>query len=455
MLPVAACKFPELPAIDVDAATDAPADAPPTCVPDTIVCDDALGVYTDCSIDGSVELQIRCSLGCDPNMEKCVDIDPSNGLATYLDMASAAPDLVLQGTTVIDTAAGTIFVDGESVVVPRFLAAGGIRVFAVRSLMISGTTTIVPDNGNPALAFVSDGDVVITGLLDVSANGSQGGPKAYWGGPLGGEWECAGGYSVDAVVGAGGAGGAGGAQIGGDGGDGAPGQGAAGGTALVAVEPLRGGCEGGTATGVSAYGDGGGGGGALQITSRTRIELRTSGVIDASGGGARQPAGSRRAGGGGGAGGNVVLEAPQVILDGPGVVVSTKGGGGAGAGTSPASNGSDGGYDDAPAPGGTSEFQSHGGRGGTATSNPFPGEFAMGAGYEGGGGGGAVGTTLFRTTAGAIVPVNGAAIRSGSSVEPLRTRTIVGRPLTGRWRSRGRWPHGAAGGARRRRCWSS
>jgi hypothetical protein len=88
------CKFPypgdvELDGADLDAltATDASADASPPCVADSVVCDDANGIYVDCSSTGTIEFQMTCPLGCASGQEKCVDIDPSNGVATYLDMA--------------------------------------------------------------------------------------------------------------------------------------------------------------------------------------------------------------------------------------------------------------------------------------------------------------------------------------------------------------------------------
>lgn len=420
----AGCKFPYPESIDIDAATavDATVDASIACVPDSIVCDDALGVYTDCSTDGIVELQLQCPLGCATDMEKCVDIDPSNGLAIYLDMALDPPDLLLEGTSVIDTEMGTIFVNGESVSPPRFLS-GGIRVFVVRSMSITGNVTVVHDYASPALAFVSLGDVSITGTLDVSADLSSGGPSASWGGDQSGLAKCNAGWAMVAP-GGGGAGGAGGVDRGGDGGEGTESAGLDGGDALTPFVPFWGGCEGGTSFVGTGGGAGGGGGGALQIASRSRIELQGAGTIDASGGGGQLTTGTRRPGSGGGAGGNILLEAPQIVLNGRSVVISTKGGAGSGAGTGPESNGADGGIDAAPAAGGNSTFQSHGGAGGTATAAPTEGFYAMGGTYEGGGGGGSAGMTGFATTAGTIVPVNGAAIRSKSTMTTLGTRYV-------------------------------
>ncbi len=423
-LALAACSFPAPDLIDAppaDApvdAPDAPTDAPYACTPDAIVCDDAQGIYIDCSPEGTVEFQITCPLGCATDMEKCLDIDPSNGLAMYLDMAATAPDLVLQGNSSIDTRNGIILVAGEGVTIPTAVA-NGIRVFAVRSLTIDGVAQVQRDYGNWPLAFVSHGNVLIRGTLDVSAQGFEGGAGAYWGGDQSESGPCAGLWTSGQ-----GASGAGGGEPGGGGGQitGLPRT--TGGPAGAAIEPLRGGCEGGTnlALGTSS---GGGGGGGLQITSRTRIDLVDSGVIDASGGGATHENSTPEfSGGGGGAGGNVLLEAPQVVLNGTNVVISTKGGGGAGAGTTTAANGADGGIGPGRAPGGPSTQQAPGGPGGDGTLAPGAGSDFMCSPCKAGGGGGASGMIVFRTMAGSIAPQNGAAVRSKTMVTAIRTRYL-------------------------------
>jgi hypothetical protein len=429
---LAACKFPELPPVAddengdaaVDGAADAAVDAPVACQPNTIDCDDAQGVYTECSPQGVASFQMQCPLGCASNMEKCVDIDPSNGLAMYLDMAATAPDLVLADGSSINPHDGAILVAGVGVQVPSFTTAAGIRVFVVRSLSIGGTTSVLRRYNTFSVAFVSHGDVTISGLVDVSAQGSEGGAGAAWGLDADSDRTC---YGHTTTSFGPGAGGAGGAEPGGGGGATSAESGASGGTAMSYVEPLRGGCEGGTILGFAGSSSvGGGGGGALQITSRTQIRLTGSGTIDASGGGAVHlpQAGERTAGGGGGGGGNLLLEAPQVILDGAAVAVSTKGGGGAGASSNSGSAGADGGFDAPPASGGPSPIQSHGGAGGTESQPPRAGFDASCSGCEAGGGGGAVGLTVFRTLVGAIAPQNGAAVRSKQMVTSVRTRLV-------------------------------
>ncbi|HUQ04089.1 MAG TPA: hypothetical protein VM261_16435 [Kofleriaceae bacterium] len=432
-----ACKFPELDPVEVDARTgtdgdvggdamtDAEVDAPVACAPSTIDCDDATDVYTECSAQGVATFQMMCPLGCSTTAEKCVDIDPSNGLAMYLDMAATAPDLVLTGTSTINPDTGAILVGGTGVVVPTFTTANDVRVFVVKSLSLQGTTSVLLDYETYAIAFVSHGDVSISGLFDISAQGSQGGAGAAWGFDQGSMRGCTGGYPAQLGPGAGGGGGA---ELGGRGGSTSSASGSSGGAVASYAEPLLGGCEGGGVIGTqqSSQSVGGGGGGALQITSRTRIELSGSGVIDASGGGASHtPAGGERLpGAGGGGGGNIVLEAPQVILDGANVVISTKGGGGAGASTSTTASGTDGGFDAARAPGGNSSISSHGGAGANGTQGPGAGLDAGCSGCQGGGGGGAAGLTVFRNIVGAIAPQNGAAVRSKQMTTTIRTRLV-------------------------------
>ncbi|HEX3759774.1 MAG TPA: hypothetical protein VHW23_13765, partial [Kofleriaceae bacterium] len=48
-----------------------------------------------CNGDGTAEVAQPCSLGCSASALRCSEIDPSNGLARYLDMAAAEPDLDL------------------------------------------------------------------------------------------------------------------------------------------------------------------------------------------------------------------------------------------------------------------------------------------------------------------------------------------------------------------------
>src|SRR5262245_29189045 len=171
------------------------------------------------------------------------------------------------------------------------------------------TITNVKVRGSRAVALLAHRDVEVTGLLDVSADGSTSGPGSQGGG-------CVGQDSHDA----GGSGGAGMATIGGHGGRGGSTRGHDYGGACRALDgrPLVGGAAGGRNLGTSGAVPtilGGGGGGAVQLVSRVAITLHNGGKIDAGGGGGMAHT-RLTAGTGGGSGGIIVLEAPGVTLDG-------------------------------------------------------------------------------------------------------------------------------------------
>jgi hypothetical protein len=435
---LAACSF-ERPAdvetdggaIDASLIDAVPPDAELGCVPNQIICDDATDRYTECDGDGVVTRVMECPLGCSDSVEKCLDVDPSNGVAMYLDQAATdadAPDLALGAGSTIDTNTGIVFDGSTSVDVPS-IDIGDHRVFMVKSLTINGATKVTGADG---IIVVSDGDVAITALLDVSADAQTTGPG-------GGPGTCDG---ADASSGAGASGGAGGGGNGDPGGTGGTGNngtgpGGPGGSAItnVDLDPLRGGCEGGQGTfeGSTCTSGFGAGGGALQMVSRSVIALSGDGVIDASGGGgtpARPGVGtctstSARGGGGGGAGGSILLEAPQVTFSGPAVVVSTKGGGGSAGGVGGAIyDGEDGGIGPGRALGGTHPFDGpNGGVGGDEAQPPSNGQSGDINEYGGGGGGG-VGLARFNTSSGTVNPVGGASLRSKVTSSMLRTRLV-------------------------------
>jgi hypothetical protein len=128
-----------------------------------------------CNADGTGETDETCALGCKADEVRCNDLDPSNGLATYLDMASGQPALDMTAGGTIDTDTGAVMVAGQQVNVLTAVAtqASGpsIRVLAVQSFT-AGDVTVT---GTNALAIVSDGDVEIEGTLSVSANGPTSG----------------------------------------------------------------------------------------------------------------------------------------------------------------------------------------------------------------------------------------------------------------------------------------
>jgi hypothetical protein len=333
------CKFPypgdvEPDGADFDAltATDASPDTSPPCVADSIVCDDVNSIYVDCSSEGTVEFQMTCALGCAVGQEKCIDIDPSNDVAMYLDMArdrSDVPAVTFTNMSTINTSDGAVFDGATSITIPNAPVTGA-RVFMFKQLTIPAGATL-KGSGSAALILVSDGPVRIDGALDVSGDGLQLGPT------IGTPMAC---WGVNASVAVGGkapgAGGGAGIGAGARGGTGGGTAGGAGGTpdTYPSAVPLVGGCFGGSSLTGNAISFGGGPGGAVQIVSRVSVTIAGSGVIDASGGGGQTgPTTVVVGGGGGGGGGMVFIEAPQVILDGPGVVISAKGGGGGAAAT--------------------------------------------------------------------------------------------------------------------------
>jgi hypothetical protein len=392
------------------------------CVASTTTCEDDR--YVECDADGHVSFEMQCPLGCAATSGKCEDIAPSNGLAAYLDMSADGPDVTM-GSWSINTTTGVVSNEGGGAVeIPNALyvqedSSVAIRVYWVRSLSIAGTVVVT---GNPAVAFVSDGDVSITGTLDVSAKGITKGPGQTTG-------ACAPGIVMDNL--SRGAGGAGNNNNGAKGGNTSGGTtGGAGGTFVTddTLVPLFGGCVGGgvgspSVGGVSA---GGGGGGAVQIVSRTVIRLTGSGIINASGGGGTGGAALSTAaggGGGGGSGGGILLEAPEVLLDGSGVVLSTKGGGG-GSGADFNAKGADGGTGGGVAAGGMSGTYANGGSGGTLGVSPTAGANGNGSHQAGGGGGGSAGRTRINTPTGTCSPQGGALIRSPSTVGTIEVRQV-------------------------------
>ncbi len=390
------------------------------CTPDTIVCDDATDHYVDCDSVGNVEMEMDCALGCVSGMEKCNDVNPSNGLASYLDLASDGVALSFTGSSTINTTTGAVFNAGASATVDNALV-GNVRVYWVKSLSVVGSLKV---SGTPALAFVVDGNVSIQGTIDVSGDQGINGPGFQTG-------SCNGG--APAFASPVGGGGGGGHYLSGAGGGSSStpsaGGGAGGSNSDPDISPLVGGCKGGTAaTSISMSaprGAGGGGGGAVQITSRTSIAITGAGTIDASGGGGRGGYsildGSAGPGGGGGSGGSVLLEAPTILLDGPSVIVSTKGGAGGGVGETAV--GEDGGTDSDPASGGSSGA-AIGGNGGTLSTSPTIGANATTSPGHGAGGGAYVGETRFNNVGASLVPQNGAAIRSRSSAGVIGSRVV-------------------------------
>jgi hypothetical protein len=323
-------------------------------------------------------------------------------------------DVVFTGSSTIDTDTGEVTIGGVVTEVPNEVA-NGIRIYMFKAIDVQGTVKVT---GTLPIALVAHDDVVITGALDVSGDGLAAGPGAIASGECDGE-SIIGGTSFP------GGGGAGRFEAGGSGGSAYGGP--TGGVAGISLsdsdlQPLRGGCRGGEARGLvspTPPPNGGGGGGAVQVVSRNRIEFTSTGIIDASGGGGS----GNTAGPGGGSGGGVLLEAPAIVLDGPGVIISTKGGAGGGAGGTVAA-GEDGGTSASPAAGGSRSGYATGGDGGTELVPPGNGASGNATNGQGAGGGGSVGEARFNSSSATVVPANGAAIRSRFTTGTLATRLI-------------------------------
>lgn len=390
------------------------------CEPGASVCEGE--TVTVCGADGRVALSEVCTMGCHPAGERCWDLYPSNDLAFYLDQAAEAEDLVLSGEAQINTDSGEVRDgDGTVIEVPSIglnAPPGGVpvRVFIVRSL----TAGDVDVSGKPAIAIVAHREIVLRGEFSVSVRDF---------------YEGAGGISEkDACIGrtggivddtnTAGNGGAGGATRGGDGGavtsnGSVVGFAGPGGNAVDNVDliPLRGGCAGGSKSGLNPNG-----GGAVQLVSRRSISLEPGGYITANGGAGAYAVTTILAAEGGGSGGGILLEAPIVEMH-AGTGVAANGGSGGCFGM----HGLDGQISDSPAPGAAcNDFRFRpGGDGAVGGVPPEAGsslELDMDAGLAGSGGG-AVGFVRINTLTGQFVIMVGETLLSPTpSVGELQLR---------------------------------
>ncbi len=292
-------------------------------------------------------------LGCSNPAQRCNDVAPSNGLASYIDVSSGEPDIDLGMMSTINTDNGTVMADGKSVTVRSALMAQAsaptILVFIVHSLTAENVTI----TGSNAFALVSNGDIAIAGVFAASANSDVPGPGRF------NEATCRGGNSMSVGGAFNGAGGGGFGTAGGAGGSatntlGTSAGGASGSpTGNPTLTPLRGGCDSGTYfVGLKS----GSGGGAIQLVSRTKIII--GGVLAANGSSFI----------GGGSGGGILLEAPLVDVTG---TVVANGGAGAGGCLFP-EVGENGHLDAAPAIGGGTGCSGTGANGGNGGAGTVP-----------------------------------------------------------------------------------
>ncbi len=307
------------------------------CAPDTTRCDGDTAL--SCGADGMMNEVEECPAGC---MEgRCLEIEPANGLGAFFDEAASADDVAIPTGSRIDTDSGVIVdSNGNRVDVPSLLlgvpGSLSIRVFWADRLALEDLEA----DGLHPIAFVAHGDIQITGRIRVRA------------GEMLGEVACVGksGQTGNDVQMRGGGGGGGFGDGGGRGGSSAVGlAGGFGGlvSGAASLEPLRGGCPGGT---TPLGSQGGRGGGAIQLVSRTRIELvadadAVPAHINAGGTGGKSSKGIP--GGGGGSGGAILLEAPEIAF---GARTGLAANGGAGGISDASLNGRDGQFSTAPAP---------------------------------------------------------------------------------------------------------
>ncbi len=388
------------------------------CDPNETACTN--GTVATCDAAGTVVSAEPCPLGCFESEPRCREIDPSNGLAQFLDMPNL-PDLDLENGS-ITTNTGSVFANGSDVPVTTFLLAAPpngvpIRVIPVNSLRLKNIAIDSSDVGVPAaLAIVARGAVTIEGRVSVfglaggiysgtcvgqtgfsdtrtASNGTTQQTLRSGGGGGGNATNGALGGAVDPLLGSG----LGGVAFGND-----------------ALVPLRGGCVGSN----GGAGDGGDPGGALQISSR--ISINVVGIVDARGASGENDAGQN---GGGGAGGSVLLEAPVVVLGSNAGLIAKGGPGATGTGSAGVTPPTD---DAQPALGmhcvPIAPECGDGGNGGNADTSPTIGATATyttsptKTQFNGGGGGGSVGRFRINTATSDFT-------KTSSAVEAARITT--------------------------------
>lgn len=386
--------------------------------------------YVTCDANGNETSRTACYVGCEQDggePEGCLDIDPLNQLATYLDMAATADPLVLTGDSSFNTTTGEVIngANNAPVAVPSFVqaltGAPEIRVFVVGSLDVFNATVV----GLRSIAIVSHGDVVIRGHFSASADGVLPGPGARV--ASSGD-NCTGVSGSVNAAGNSGSGGGSFASSGGRGGHivdtngdpvvggGAAGQVPAGG--VTSLEPLFSGCAGGD----NSFS--GGGGGAMQVVSRTRIFLNGGTLSANGGGGADSGAGidATTRSPGGGSGGGILLEAPSIEASSGSAFAN--GGGGGCIDTNTIIPGSNGLLSASSAAGGTCPGDSASGGSGASASSQVgtPGGNAQqGSGARAAGGGGGLGFIEINVVA-SDGTIPGLVSSPAPSIGPARTR---------------------------------
>lgn len=246
-------------------------------------------------------------------------------------------------------------------------ANGSIRGIGSRALILLATDSIQINNGGVIDVSSKRGASVTGAGANASRCGTGSNPTAQTGG-WGGSNATKGGNGNRAGAGAGG------------------GEAAA---ALPQPTTLVGGCAG--IRGASgAGGKAGAGGGAVDLIASAII---IDGTINASGSGADGATTNAAGGGGGGSGGLIVLDTPNLTLNGTAQVLAQGGSGGEGAtGSSAGGDGTDPTMPGTAAPGGSGGGSAgNGGSGATTDNGGNGGDDGFGFGDGGGGGGGGAG----------------------------------------------------------------
>lgn len=339
------------------------------------VCDTAIHACTKC------EASSECPSGiCDLDTGRCVGtarITPKF-TPTACDGTADTP-LVLDGVVALDT-------DDPATCNSGYVGqlAGPQICIVHHSKITIAATAMVSSRGTRALALVSDGDLLILGVVDVGSTRTKNGPG--------------GGFETDGVTtGRDGFGGAGFRTAGAAGGNDATDGGAANGGP---ARPAR------STTGILVGGPGSAGvagGGALSVVS-CRGKVTVSGMISSSGagGGAGTAMQPTRGGGGGGAGDYVILQGMEIEVTGRLFANGGSGGSGGPFNAVKGERGQDGLLSATMAAlgGPATAGAGAGGNGGYVGGTPKVGHALLGTSSTSGGGGGSTGFLETATPAG-------------------------------------------------------
>jgi len=335
-----------------------------TCEPNTSTC--SAGRLSVCGPDGEYRSYVvpngngeqspttllmhdyTCPLGCHATQPRCADVDTQMELNAVLDSAAvsdAGDDVVIPatgsptGTITIDTSSWDATLhevrltdtSGQALRVPAEVVvqaapAPEILVLATRTFTLrSGSTLNVI--GNRALAIVSHYDLLVEGIVDLSA--VRGASVVVAPGAVNVDTAPCTGRYVAGISG----GGTNACQGGAGSNASAPGT-----TPMTIPPALAGGCPGGFMVNLSTFHFSGGGGGGFALVSRTQVRLGAASIVDVSGGYGWAGTGWAT---GGGSGGTVIITAPTLVVA-SGAIVAGRGGSGGAAGPTSAANGQEG-----------------------------------------------------------------------------------------------------------------